>query len=70
MSIIIAEVEEIEMEGDEGGTIPGLAVTCSHCGHSVEVFGTSEASAKRGAVMLREECPEGKGNFYKVEGYD
>ena len=27
--------------------------------HEVEVFGTGESSAKRGAAMLREECPRG-----------
>jgi len=64
---IKATVEEIELEGDHA-TIPSLQVTCSRCGHSVDVFGTSEASAKRGAVMLAEECPQAAGrNFYVVD---
>ena len=64
------EVEETELENDSGIMIPGLALTCSRCRHSVEVFGTSDASAKRGAVMLREECPEGENNFYVVSALD
>jgi hypothetical protein len=64
---ITADVAEIELEGDYGNTIEGLCVTCSRCGHSVEVFGTSDASARRGAVMLREECPEGGNNFYVAD---
>ena len=57
-----ADVEEVEVEGR-----PGLVVTCEKCGHAVEVYGTSGASARRGAVMLSEECPEGEKNFYVVD---
>jgi hypothetical protein len=61
-----ADVEETDMAGDYG-PVAGLLVTCSRCGHQVEVFGTSEASARRGAVMLAEECPGRKRNFYEVD---
>jgi hypothetical protein len=47
--------------------IPALIVQCQYCGHEVQVFGTSIRSAKRGAVMLREECPYKEKNFYDVE---
>jgi hypothetical protein len=60
------EIEETELESDSGRPVNGLLVTCMHCGHSVEVFGTSGASARRGAVMLKEECPEGGENYYVV----
>jgi len=60
------EIEEDEFDGDHT-TVPGLRVTCPRCGHEVEVFGTDERSAKRGAVMLREECPRGENNFYVVD---
>lgn len=63
---IIAEVQEDELEGDDA-QIPGLRITCPRCGHEVEVFGTGEASAKRGGVMLRDECPRRERNFYVVE---
>jgi len=64
---IETEIEQTELAGDYGNDIPGLIVACTRCGHSVEVFGTSERSARRGAVMLAEECPEGGDNFYVVD---
>jgi hypothetical protein len=39
--------EETDLEGDYC-SVPGLIVTCNRCGHSVEVFGQSEASEKAG----------------------
>lgn len=50
------------------GEVPGICVTCSRCDHSVEVFGESEASIKRGCATLRDECPENETNFYVHEG--
>jgi hypothetical protein len=59
-------IDEVELDGDYG-PVDGLQVTCAVCGHSVEVFGTSDASARRGAVMLAEECPRGERNFYVAD---
>jgi len=64
MTRIQVSVEEIEIEGDRG-IIPGVRVGCEECGETVEVYGTSEASIKRGCVMLREQC-DGR-NFYVYE---
>lgn len=61
MATVTVTVEEIELEGDYG-EIPSVLVTCNKCGESVEVYGTSEASIKRGCVMLKEQCNEH--NFY------
>ena len=58
------EVEETELDGDHGGPVPGVLVTCSRCRHQVEVFGTGDSSVRRGCVMLRDECAEGGWNFY------
>lgn len=63
---VIAEVEEDQIERDFT-SVPGLRVTCTRCLHEVAVFGTSQASAKRGAIMLRDECPNGGGNFYVTD---
>jgi hypothetical protein len=60
------EIEEDEFDGDHT-SVAGLRLTCTRCGHEVEVFGTDERSAKRGAVMLRDECPRGERNFYIVD---
>ena len=67
MAKIDCQVDEIEMENDEGRTIAGVGVTCSECGHTTESFGTGSKSIARCLVMLREECPEMEENFYVVE---
>jgi hypothetical protein len=71
MIAISVTIDEIELDGDGGGggVIPGLLLTCDKCGHTVEVYGTSGVSARRGAIMLRDECPDGDDNFYVVEEY-
>jgi len=58
-------VKETELEGDHGD-IPGLILTCERCSHEVEVYGTEAASARLGAIMLREECPNKESNFYYI----
>jgi hypothetical protein len=62
------EVEGVELENNSGREIPGITVTCTKCGHTVEVFGQSEASIKRGCVMLKEMCDER--NFYVAIDYE
>jgi hypothetical protein len=61
------DVYQDEVEGDHGRPVDGLCLTCERCGHQVKVFGTSNASAQRGAVVLREECPQGENNYYEVD---
>jgi hypothetical protein len=63
---VTVSVSEEDLDGDYG-TVPGICLSCSRCGHQVEVFGTEEASRGRGAIMLREECPNGENNYYDVE---
>jgi hypothetical protein len=68
MARIAATVEESdEIENEDGRMVTGLIITCTKCGHSVEVYGTSDASARRGGVMLHETCPKHGNNFYVVE---
>lgn len=64
---ISATVTEVTLEGDYSNEIQGIELECSRCGHSVEVFGTSDASEKRGCKMLNEECPKGENNFYEAD---
>jgi len=64
------DVEEVELEGKNGRPVDGIKVTCSRCDHSVEVFGTSVESVKRGCCMLRDECPLGERNFYEGSAPD
>lgn len=63
------EVEEDDLEGDHG-TVKGVVVTCSRCGHVVESFGTTGRSIRRCLAMLKEECPNGESNYYVADGQD
>ena len=60
-------VDHTTLQNDSGHDIDGLVVTCSRCGDFIEVFGTSEASASAGAVLLRESCGRGEKNLYVAE---
>jgi hypothetical protein len=64
------EIDEEQLEGDYGNWIDGLCLRCTRCGHEVSVFGTASESAKAGAIMLRDECPNGETNFYNVSHWD
>jgi len=67
---VTVEIDTEDLEGDYGGYVDGIRMTCTRCGHEVTVFGTGENSAKRGAYMLRDECPNGENNFYDVSHWD
>src|SRR5262245_146246 len=63
------EIDHTDVETDDG-QMEGLYLVCARCGHEVKVAGTTGASARRGAIMLREECPKGESNFYDVEYWE
>jgi len=63
------EISHTDVEGDYS-QVDGLCLICQRCGHKVEVGGTGGASARRGAAMLRDECPNGESNFYDVDYWD
>ena len=67
MARVETTTDYIELDGDYGGTVAGVEVTCDRCGYSVESFGTDEPSLKRCGSLLREECPRGERNFYVVD---
>lgn len=64
--LVSVDIDQVDVEGDYS-SVDGLCVRCSRCGHSVEVFGTGSASARRGAIMLREQCPNDEANYYDVD---
>ena len=66
---VIVTIEEEQIEGDYGVLVDGLRLTCPRCGYEATPFGTGESSAKAGAVMLREECPNGESNYYDISGW-
>jgi hypothetical protein len=62
---INVEIDHSDVDGDYG-PVDGLCLVCKRCGYEVKVAGTREDSARRGAVLLREECPMNENNFYDV----
>lgn len=61
---ITCEVEDVELENDNGYLVSGVCVTCSRCDDQEEAFGTSGASVRSCLVRLRENCSMGESNFY------
>jgi hypothetical protein len=57
---------KVTVKDGQGRGAEGLMLTCSRCGETVEVLGTSGASIRHGCVKLREACKE-KTNFYVEE---
>lgn len=64
MAEIECELDYVTLENDRGNEVDGVRVTCPECGHETESYGTGAASVRRCLALLREECPEGKKNFY------
>ena len=65
MQVTVATAKT-SVRDERGREAEGLILTCSRCGETVEVYGTSGASLRRGFVKLREACKE-TGNFYVEE---
>ena len=64
---VTCTIDQIDLENDEGLSVPGVLARCSRCQHETESFGTGSASIRRCFVMMREECPEQEQNFYVAE---
>lgn len=62
--IVWCEIQECDLDGENGQELEGVTATCSRCGNETESFGTSDRSVKRCLVLLRETCPRGEVNFY------
>lgn len=69
MSQIECEVHFFDKDNGQGRgkTTPAVRITCGKCMYEVEVFGQGSDSIKRGLATLREECPQGKKNWYVEE---
>lgn len=61
---VSCEIEEIEIENENGIDVESINVTCTRCEHSVKCYGRSDRSVRRAMAMLAEQCPEGEHNFY------
>lgn len=67
MARVTTTTDYIDVDGDYGGSVEGVEVTCDRCGHSEESAGTHDGSLKRCAFLHRESCPRNENNFYIVE---
>jgi len=63
MARVPTSTDYVEVEGDYG-SVEGVEVTCSRCGHSEQSAGTHDSSIGRCAALLRENCPRGEKYFY------
>lgn len=61
---IHCDVEETELEGDDGRMVPGVIATCEKCDHTIESYGTGQPSINRCLVLMNRECPESENNYY------
>lgn len=68
MARVSCEIDQTEIENDEGYPVESVQATCGRCGYTTESFGTGSASVRRCLVLLREECPEAERNYYVAEG--
>ncbi len=64
---IKCEINEVELENDNGYQVDGVIATCSKCGYTTESYGTDGPSIRRCLVLLNEGCPMKQNNFY-IEG--
>ena len=64
---VLCDVEEVELENEDGFPMDGVKVTCRRCDEEEESYGTSDRSVRRCLVLLRENCPMGESNFYTTE---
>ncbi len=64
---VLVHIEETTLQNNKGYDQDGIEATCARCEHSVEVFGTEEASVKRACATLRDECPNNERNFYQPD---
>jgi hypothetical protein len=63
---VTTTIAYVDLDGDHG-SVEGVEVTCDRCGHSEESFGTGDASLKRCALLLRENCPRNEKNYYELD---
>jgi hypothetical protein len=64
---VICDVEYSTDENEDGREQACVIVTCGECGHKEQSWGDGERSVNRCLALLRENCPQGETNFYKVE---
>lgn len=70
MAQVECEIDFDQQENDNGILVDCTHAYCTECEHETMSIGTGEASVKRCLVLMREECPMGRKNFYVSEEED
>jgi hypothetical protein len=61
------EVEEIDLEDENGRPVPSVCIKCSRCDHEATAYGRGERSIRKAAMSLRDDCPNDEDNFYAID---
>ena len=64
MAEVTCDIEFIYLTNDNGIDIDSVEATCSECDHTTQAYGQQAVSVRRCLVLMREECPMGRRNFY------
>jgi hypothetical protein len=64
LSRVEVEIEEVELENEDGRMQDGVRARCTRCDHETEAYGRTGKSRRRCLVLMREECPQNEENFY------
>ena len=64
MAEVTCDIEFIFLTNENGIDIDSVEATCSECDHATQAYGQQAVSVRRCLVLMREECPMGRRNFY------
>ena len=53
---ILCDIENSEIEDEDGSKGPGVIATCQGCGAQTQSFGESSASVNRCLAIMQDEC--------------
>ena len=67
MVYIKAYVSYETKENEDGIEVDCVLITCSRCGHQVQIWGDNAKSIKRACATLNEQCPHQENNFYTTD---
>lgn len=67
MTYIKAYVSYETDKNEDGIDVNCVLVTCSRCGHQVQIMGHDDKSLKRACAKLHKQCPQSEDNFYTTD---
>lgn len=70
MAKVVCDVDYGRTENENGVEVDCVTCTCTECGHETMSYGSGSASVRRCLALMKEECPEGRSNYYVTEEGD